>query len=122
MKYINNYINIWNEENNPHEANDPQFIAEFTAFAKNSGSDQWEFEGDNGYCGHTALLHEHPAYLPVLGVGFEFAYGKDFIKVFTNMHHGFWSPEYINLAGDDAAELLAIIKDKLNSWAGFESA
>ena len=121
MEYVKEYIEKWNEAESPKPKNDGRFIAEFILFAKSSDADQWGFDGDNGYCGHTAVLHEHPQYIPVHGLVFEFAYGMGFVKVFTGKHNGFWTPEYISLKDDDAAELIAIIKDKLNDWAGFDS-
>ena len=121
MKYIKDYIEKWNKEESPKPMNDLVFVAEFTKFAKNSDFDQWSFSGENGYCGYTATLHELPSHMQGLvpGLGFEFAYGKDFVKVFTDKHNGFWTPEYISLMGDDAMELLGVIKTKLNGWAGF---
>jgi hypothetical protein len=119
MDYIDEYIKEWNDAPNPKPQNNAEFIKEFTKFAKDSDFDRWEFDGENGYCGYTAVLHEHPPYLPVYGLGFEFAYGRDFVKVFTNRHNGFWTPEYINLKGEDSKELISIIKDKLIGWAGF---
>ncbi len=119
MEYITEYIKNWNTEN-PKPKNDLIFIAEFTEFARNSDFENWKFAGDNGYCGYTAFLSEYPDYIPVSGLGFEFAYSKDFVKVFTDTHNGFWTPEYIDLSGVDAKPLIGVIKEKLNGWAGFE--
>tara|TARA_R110002126_G_scaffold109171_1_gene246127 strand:+ start:136 stop:501 length:366 start_codon:yes stop_codon:yes gene_type:complete len=121
MEYLKNYIIEWNKEEGVKPQNDTKFIAEFVEFAKNADPDQWEFDGENDYCGHTATVSEHPLYLHISGLGFEFAYGAGFVKVFTSAHCGYWTPEYIKLTGDNAKELLLIIKEKLNSWAGFKS-
>lgn len=120
MGDIKNYIAAWNKEEVKPQ-NNPKFIGDFLEFAKGADFDHWEFDGENGYCGYTAILHEHPQHIPVYGIGFEFAYGKDFVKVFTSRHNGFWTPEYIDLKGDDAKELLSVIRDKLTGWAGFDS-
>jgi len=118
---IKNYISEWDKEDGPKPKNDPKFIGDFLEFAKSSDFDQWEFGGENQYCGYTATLKEHPENIPVHGLGFEFAYGKDFVKVFTSDHNGFWVPEYISLSGEGATYLLWLISFKLNGWAGFGS-
>ena len=100
--------------------NDPGFISALTEFAKNSNHDQWEFEGENGYCGFTAILSEYPSYAPASGFSFEFAYDKGFVKVFTGNHQGYWVPEYIDLRDNNAEPLLKMLREKLLSWAGFE--
>lgn len=119
MDYIKEFIEKWNNAESPKPANDLVFVASFTKFAKESDFDQWEFSGENYYCGYTARLSEYSSYVPVSGLGFEFAYGKDFVKVFTDKHNGFWTPEYIDLKGVDAKALLDVIEEKLNGWAGF---
>lgn len=118
MQDLKQYLKEWRDTEGVKPVNDPDFIAGFLQFAKASDFDQWEFSGDNHYCGFTAILYEHPVHLPVSGEVFEFAYGRDFVKVFTGFHHGFWVPEYISLKGDDAIELLRVLKSKLNRWAG----
>ena len=120
MKEIKSCIEKWNN-NNPKPQNDVQFITAFVEFAQNADFDQWSFTGENGYCGYTATIYEYPQSLPLVGLGFEFAYGSTFVRVFTNQHNGFWVPEYINLKGEDAKELLCIIKESLNGWTGFNS-
>lgn len=119
MEYINLYIYDWNKADAPKPVNEPEFIAAFTELAKDADFDQWGFYGENNYCGYTATLSEYSKYIPVRGLDFEFAYGRDFVKVFTGNHNGFWTPEYIDLKGEAANELLAIIKDKLICWSGF---
>ena len=120
MEYIKEYVEMWNKAENPKPENDERFIAEFLVFAKTADIDCWNFIGENFYCGYTATLHEYPDHLPIRCVGFEFAYkDNDFVKVFTSNHSGFWVPEYISLRGDDAKELLSVIKEKLTVWAGF---
>lgn len=124
MEYIKEYIEMWNKEDHKPQ-NDGKFIAHFTEFAEGADLDHWDFDGENGYCGYTAALWEHPRTIPVNGLTFEFAYGRDvaygrgFVKVFTGAHNGFWTPEYINLEGVVAKELLTIIERKLHGWAGF---
>lgn len=121
MDKIKNYILEWNKEEGIKPQNNPEFISNFLEFAKSADSDHWEFDGDNGYCGCTAILHEHPRQLPAYGLGFELAYGKGFVKVFTGSHGGYWTPEYINLEGEAAKELLDVIRSKIIEWAGFDS-
>ena len=121
MEGLKSYIIDWNKEDGVKPKNNPKFIRDFLKFAKSADFDHWEFDGINGYCGYTAILHEQPHYSSVYGLGFEFAYDKDFVKVFTDRHNGYWTPEYIDLKGEDAQELLIVVKDKLNGWAGFDS-
>ena len=118
MDEIKEYINIWDKIEGVKPTNDLVFITAFTEFARTSDIEQWDFRGENGYCGYTARVQEYPYYTPLRGLGFEFAYDKNFVKVFTDKHNGFWTPEYISLEGDEAGALLSIIKDKLNTWGG----
>lgn len=117
---IKDYIKNWGNKNDKPK-NEPEFMEMFLRFIKDSNVDQWVFSGENGYCGFTANLSEYSQWHCSNSrcTDFEFAYGKDFVKVFTGSHHGFWVPEYISLHGDDAKEILGIIKEKLLLWAGY---
>lgn len=119
MEKIQLYIKQWNKIDGIKPQNDPEFIKEFMLFVDGTEGDHWEFSGENGYCGFTAVVCETPLYLYGRGLSFEFAYGNDFVKVFTANHHGFWVPEYINLKGDEALPLLSILRKKLTQWGGF---
>ena len=105
---------------NPKTNNRPEFIAAFIEYMNGKGADNYEFTGDNGYCGYTARLYDvHPRYSFSRTMAFEFAYGVDFVKVFTAYHDGFWVPEYINLKGGEAAPILNVLNGKFMRWGGF---
>jgi hypothetical protein len=117
---LKEYIEKWDKLEGEKPSNEKEFISAFIEFMKARDSDYYEFEGDNGYCGCTAIIwDENPNYCMGRSMYFEFAYGKDFVKVFNGNHNGFWVPEYINLKGDDAKEILGILKFELIRWAGF---
>jgi len=117
---MNTYLENWEEQDSPKPCNDEEFIKEFIAFMKSKDSDHYEFTGDNGYCGHTAALYEVPvSHNFGRCMAFEFAYGEGFVKVFTAYHSGFWTPEYINLSGEEAKEILEILQQKGVEWLGF---
>lgn len=120
MTEIENYIEGWNKKCEK-PVNEPEFIEMFIKLIKEYDCEHWDFSGENGYCGFTATVSDYTTWniRSSTLINFEFAYGKDFVKVFTASHCGFWVPEYINLHGDDAKELLEIIKEKLLLWAGF---
>lgn len=115
---IKKYIDEWEYIDGVKPINDSTFMYNFMGFIKDSDIDQWNFSGENGYCGNTAKVQEHPSYVPLQGFGFEFAYGANFVKVFNANHSGFWVPEYIDLKGDESLVLLGIIKNKLLEWGG----
>ena len=117
---IEDYLKTWNEAENPKPCNDPVFIKMFVEFIGDRGSDHFEFSGDNGYCGYTAVVYEEdPRFSWGRGISFEFAYGLDFVKVFTAQHCGYWVPEYINLQGGEAATIIGILNEKFIRWGGF---
>ena len=112
---IEEYIKKWDGFSGEKPINDPEFISLFIDFIKDKAGEYFEFEGDNGYCGHTALVYEVPiAHAFTRVMGFEFAYGLDFVKVFTAYHEGFWVPEYISLTGNEAKPILSILNKKIN--------
>lgn len=120
---IKYYIEKWNDfELKPK--NEPDFLKPFTAWARIQKRDNWEFTGENGYCGYTASVCDGPygfrSWNSNHDLEFEFAYGRGFVKVFTANHNGFWVPEYLDLRGEEASELLEILKNKALLWAGFE--
>lgn len=119
IERIKEYVAEWNKMDGVKPCNDPQFISDFIEFCKNSEKDQWGFSGENGYCGNTATISEFDRCGFSSGLEFEFAFGSNFVKVFTANHHGFWVPEYICFSNDQAKELLDIIKTKALEWAGF---
>lgn len=116
MAELEEYIEAYIANFDPNNCNDETFIKMFTAYA--SKADGWSFTGDNGYCGHTAYIHQNWMWVHE-GFGLELAYGHDFVKVFTSKNGGFWVPEYISLSGKDAEEIISIIKKKVLEWAGF---
>jgi len=117
---IKEYIEKWNNLPSPKPENDKRFINDFIEFMQSKDKNHYEFEGENYYCGFTATLYEtEPQYSYGRVLAFEFAYGQDFVKVFTANHNGFWVPEYINLKGGEAAPILGILHHKLIEWAGF---
>jgi hypothetical protein len=121
IEKIKSYVAEWNDIEGIKPENDQEFIKNFTEFCKSSTVDKWWFDGENGYCGFTATINEHPPHLSFgRGIGFEFAYGIDFVKVFTDRNEGYWVSEYINLKGGDAAPLIAILHEKLIEWGGFK--
>lgn len=120
MKMIE-YLKGWKSAGNPKPVNDESFYKLFVEFLKNqTNKDNFSFSGDNNYCGSTAVFDEDGFGYRVGELVFEFAYGEDFIKIFTLKHDGFWVPEYINLKGAEAEELLSILYDKLIMWSGFK--
>lgn len=117
---MKDYLENWNNHKSPKPVNDENFISEFKEFMRSKNKDHYHFEGENGYCGFTATLHEvEPAFQFSRCMSFEFAYGADFVKVFTAHHQGFWVPEYISLKGEDAQEILSILSEKCSQWSGF---
>lgn len=107
-------------ENDSFQKNNKEFIADFIAFMKSKDVSHYEFEGDNDYCGFTALIHDiPPRYCYGRNVSFEFAYDKDFVKIFTANHNGFWVPEYISLKCDEAKPILDILFERFKEWGGF---
>ena len=118
---IDEHVKKWNEAENPKPCNDADFIKVFIEFIAEKGSEDFEFSGENGYCGNTAIVYDiNPKYSFVRSIAFEFAYGSDFVKVFTAHHNGFWVPEYIDLSGDDASQILSILREKFMAWGGFD--
>ncbi len=119
---IESYIQEWKKfEMGCQPSNDFEFIKDFTSFLKQAPKENFRFTGDNNYCGYTAIVWMGDPSFEFCGItGFEIAYDKDFIKVFTAYHGGFIYPEYIRLYEDDAKELLDILKEKLIAWAGFD--
>lgn len=114
------YLEEWEKEESPKSVNNEKFIADFMEFMKSRDGDHYEFTGENSYCGHTAIIYdENPNYCMGRTLAFEFAYGIDFVKVFTADHNGFWTPEYISLKGGNAAPILAILFEKYKQWGGF---
>ncbi len=125
MEQIKKYIEGWDKAKNPKPCNDPEFIKNFTEYLKESDPECWRFEGENHYCGYTAILHEDIMGFGDSNVNFEFAYcfdepyGSIFVSVFTENHQGFWTPEYIKLKDGKAIEILTIIKVKSLHFTGF---
>ena len=118
---LNAYIEQWSKIE-PRPVNNPDFINAFTEFLKSRDKDCFEFSGDNNYCGHTAIVYESYAPYCCNTVNtVELAYGKEFIKVFTANHNGFWVPEYISLSGAAAKPLLTILHEKFLQWGGFSN-
>ena len=97
--------------------NSPQMMSAFMDYISDEDREWYFKSGENGYCGYTAIVSD--SYNPFGCPRFEFAYSKDFVKVFTANHHGFWVPEYISLTGGDASEILNILKQKLLKSGGF---
>lgn len=116
---LKTYIREW-KESEEKPCNDIVFVAEFTEWIKTLDKDNWSFEGENGYCGSTAIVNEYPFSVPARGELFEFAYSKDFVKVFTGYNNGYWSPEYIKLEGAEAKSLLKVLKCKFLEWGDFD--
>lgn len=117
---IKEYLEKWNASEAPKPANDPGFIADFLSFLGSREVECFEFGGENHYCGYTAIVYEdNPRHCFGRVLGFELAYGVDFVKVFTASHNGFWVPEYICLKGSDALPILAILKSKYLEWGCF---
>ena len=117
---LKEYIEKWHKIDGEKPCNEKEFISAFIEFIKSKDKDHFEFDGENHYCGFTATVYdENPNYCMGRTMAFEFAYDKDFVKVFTAAHNGFWTPEYINLKGDDAKEILGVLKYQLIQWAGF---
>lgn len=120
MKELKDYIAKWNENEGKKEVNNKEFIANFIGFIKSKGKDHFEFNGDNDYCGHTAIVYDdNPKYCYHGTMAFEFAYSATFVKVFNANHNGFWVPEFIDLQGGDAAPILAMLHEKFTQWGGF---
>jgi hypothetical protein len=114
------YLIEWEKAGSPKPSNDKEFIKDFIAFLESKDKDHFEFDGENHYCGYTATVYEiEPSYCLGKTLAFEFAYGIDFVKVFTAAHNGFWVPEYIDLKGDDATPILAILNKRFIQWGGF---
>lgn len=123
LERIKAYIKQWDLEEGIKPKNDSAFIADFISYLQSRNSDHLEFEGDNDYCGHTAIIHEMDymgrSWSSSDNLKLELAYGVDFVKVFTGNHNGFWVPEYINLKGGDAAPIIAALWIKFGEWGGF---
>lgn len=122
MKTIEDYLKHWESIEGTKPVNDDTFIELFIEFMRSKDKDHYEFTGENHYCGNTAIIHDvEPQYcLGKTNIGFEFAYSKDFVKVFTSEHQGFWSPEYISLEGFEAKQILHILEMKFLEWGGFK--
>lgn len=125
MKTIEEYLKYWDSVDGLKPQNEEIFIKLFVEFMKNKDAEHYEFHGDNDYCGYTAIVYD---IIPrhAFGsdnFGFEFAYSEDeeFVKVFTSYHRGFWSPEYIDLKGEEAQDILSILKSKFVEWGGFKA-
>jgi len=117
---MKDYLEYWNSIEGVKPKNDPVFIQEFVGFMKERDKDHYEFKGENYYCGNTAIIYDdNPMYCMSRTTCFEFAYGSDFVKVFTGHHSGFWVPEYISLCHEDAEPVLEILKQKFIEWGGF---
>jgi hypothetical protein len=117
---IKEYLKTWDASPSPKPCNDPEFIAGFLEFMRERDCEHYEFTGDNGYCGHTAIIYDiHPQYSYGRQMAFELAYGAGFTKVFTAHHNGFWVPEYISLKGGEAAPIISILHEKFIQWGGF---
>lgn len=115
---MEDYLKKWQLAESPKPCNDREFVGQFLDFIKSRPYCNWEFDGDNGYCGSTATVYEDdPRYCMGRALAFEFAYGQNFVKVFTANHNGFWVPEYINLEGLPAREILNVLREKLLGWA-----
>lgn len=102
------------------EKNNPDFIKGFTEWAQ-SDERVWTFTSNkNEYHSYTAFIKESKS--PFVNSRFELSYsGTDngFVKVFTASKEGRRRSEYIDLCGDDAAEILQIIKLALLHSSGF---
>lgn len=119
---IKEYLTKWEDADSPKPSNDKGFIKAFTEFLESKDKDHFKFDGENYYCGYTATVYEDdPRYCYGRTLTFEFAYGIDFVKVFTGAHGGFWVPEYIDLKGGDAVPILVILNKKFTQWGGFAS-
>ncbi len=115
------FIEKFNNTDGVKPVNDEKFISDFIEFMKSKDKDHYDFDGENHYCGFTAIVYdEEPTYCMGRTLAFEFAYDKDFVKVFTANHNGFWVPEYINLNGEDAKPILDVLKNKFLSWGAFD--
>lgn len=120
---LKEYIEEWNAIEGGKPENDEKFISDLMEFMRACDSGHYGFTGNNDYCGHTAILNEVDYRYSFSSnfMSLEFAYGADFVKVFAGNHNGFWVPEYIDLRGDDAAPLLALLKDAFDRWGGFSA-
>lgn len=119
---IEKYVKEWHKfPMGVQPCNEPIFIKYFTDFLRQAPAKNFRFKGNNEYDGYTAILWVGDPSFEFCGItGFEIAYDKDFIKVFTAYHGGFIYPEYISLCKGEAKELLDILKEKLIAWAGFD--
>ncbi len=119
---IEKYVKEWHKfPMGVQPCNEPIFIKYFTDFLRQAPAENFRFKGNNEYDGYTAILWVGDPSFEFCGItGFEIAYGKDFIKVFTAYHNGFIYPEYICLYKDDAKELLDILRERCVDWAGFD--
>lgn len=64
------------------------------------------------------VYKDNPNYCMGRTLAFEFSYDDMFVKVITVNHGGFWVQKYISLSGDEAQPILAILKNRRNSWGG----
>ena len=115
---IEEYLKEW-QESEVKECNNPEFIAAFIEYMKEDGRQYSFISGENGYFGYTARICGD--YNPFGFAMFELAYSgaAEFVKVFSANHNGYWVPEYIDLKGDEALEILNILKSKLLEFGGF---
>jgi hypothetical protein len=118
-EYCPEYLRKWISSNSLKVANNEEFIKHFISYMSVRDRTYFDFTGENNYCGNTAVVFDQDPIWSRNNVAFEFAYGKDFVKVFNANNNGFWVPELINLRGEDAQPILAILKEKLLEWSGF---
>ena len=117
QEFLKQYIRDWQDVGGVKPDHTLQFLSDFSVYIKELGCEHFDFNnGENGYCGYTAYCYESdPNYKRYSGRGvldFEFAYGKDFVSVFTMHHEGFWTPAYISLKGNESKYIIDILKSK----------
>ena len=117
---IKQYLETWESRGRPK--NEPEFIEPFIEIIESASVENWHFDGEDYYCGWTAVCSDNLLYpVDLSAPGFEFAYSDDFVKVFTDRHKGFWAPEYIKLdtADDYGKKILDVLHKKFIEWGGF---
>lgn len=114
--FLKGYIESWNKIDGVKPTNNPEFIKHFLGYLNEVNSvEDIEFDGEGAYFGKQFVFRKDNLMSFKPSVGFEVAYSKDTIRVYTDKHSGYWVPEYIVLKKDDEMfdTVLSLIMRKL---------
>lgn len=101
-KQLESYIQNWQEAEGIKPINEQVFYDLFLEFIKTIDANEIDFDGNGSYFGSQVSIYKDRNYTYRPYLYFEISYEIDHkISIYTGVHSGFWTPEYIRMTPDD---------------------